>query len=199
MSKEKYYCARCSADMTSKKFNCYASDIDRKLICMECWQKEQPKYLVNKIADLEAKLAKSEEKKEKFECLYFEKLKDYEDLRREFNLKEVELDLSRNTSINTNKMDIIHYQAEIMELKQQLAEKEKEIEDYQKLITDICNKYRVGSLKKLPISFAVEQLERLKHDIWTDQHDDGWLDEKVDIYFLTETIDNQIKAIKEMK
>ena len=45
------------------------------------------------------------------------------------------------------------------------------------------------------ISFAVEQLEQLKHDIWTDQQDDGWLDEQVDIYFLTEKIDNQIERL----
>ena len=49
------------------------------------------------------------------------------DLEAKLAEKEVELELARNTSINTNKMDIIHLQAENLELKQQLAEKEKEI------------------------------------------------------------------------
>ena len=43
---------------------------------------------------------------------------------------------------------------------------------------------------------AINELEQLKHDIWTNQHDDGWLDEKVDIYELTEMIDQQIKKLK---
>ena len=93
------------------------------------------------------------------------------------------------------------------DLEKQLEEKEKEIEslttDLQKALALIKEGREIVDLndKALErtdqdkISFAVEQLEQLKHDIWTDQQDDGWLDEQVDIYFLTETIDNQIKRL----
>lgn len=40
---------------------------------------------------------------------------------------------------------------------------------------------------------AVEALEKLKQDIWVDQYDDGYLDKQVDIYYLTEQIDQLIK------
>lgn len=43
---------------------------------------------------------------------------------------------------------------------------------------------------------AIDKPEQLKHDIWTNQHDDGWLDKEVDIYELTEMIDQKIKALK---
>lgn len=86
-------------------------------------------------------------------------------------------------------------------LEQQLAEKEKEIAEYKRVCTiahvedlQIENMLLKGKDQN-KIKFAVEQLEQLKHDIWTDQQDDGWLDEQVDIYFLTETIENQIKKL----
>ena len=105
------------------------------------------------------------------------------------------------------------------ELEQKLAEKDKEISNLKNIVNGVDtlkqydqdakqiilinpdNVYADGhrlvvkNADQDKISFAVEQLEQLKHDIWTDQQDDGWLDEQVDIYFLTETIDNQIKRL----
>lgn len=49
------------------------------------------------------------------------------DLEAKLAEKDIELELARNTSINTNKMDIIHLQVEILELKQQLATQENTI------------------------------------------------------------------------
>lgn len=43
---------------------------------------------------------------------------------------------------------------------------------------------------------AVEVLEELKYTIWINQHDDGYLDEQIDIYELTEWIDNKINKLK---
>ena len=43
----------------------YTSRIDTKLICKDCWDKEQPKELIKRIAELEeenAKLIKENEK-----------------------------------------------------------------------------------------------------------------------------------------
>ena len=83
--------------------------------------------------------------------------------------------------------------------KKQLAEKDEEIKKLEFLqFESEENKLILATSKRIKqdkISFALEQLEQLKHDIWTDQQDDGWLDEQVDIYFLTETIDNQIKKL----
>ena len=52
-----------------------------------------------------------------------------------------------------------------------------------------------NKLKQSPNSKAIEVLEQLRRDIWTDQQDDGWLNEKVDLYYLSETIDNKIKEL----
>lgn len=61
MSEHYISCARCDKEIVIKTCNdCYSSEIDGQLVCRECWQKEQPKFLSNKIADLEAKLAEKE-------------------------------------------------------------------------------------------------------------------------------------------
>ena len=44
--------------------------------------------------------------------------------------------------------------------------------------------------------FQKEVLEELKYTIWINQHDDGYLDEQIDIYELTEWIDNKINKLK---
>lgn len=46
-------------------------------------------------------------------------------------------------------------------------------------------------LKQSQNSKAIEVLEQLSRDIWTDQQD-----KKVDLYYLSETIDNQIKELR---
>jgi uncharacterized protein YoxC len=93
------------------------------------------------------------------------------------------------SDIRFEEMLINNLKEELKELKQQLAEVQNSCDYYMNRANDLLIK------NQDKISFAVEQLEQLKHDIWTDQQDDGWLDEQVDIYFLTETIDNQIKKL----
>lgn len=108
--------------------------------------------------------------------------------------------------------------AEIMLLKQQLAEKEKEIEQLKKFdnlnktffdlfrtafrepnkVDDLFNTLKTMQEKQdqSKTEFAIQQLEKLRHYIWTNQQDDGWLDESVDIYSLSETIDQIIKELE---
>ncbi|MGN0961256.1 MAG: hypothetical protein ACI4PF_03555 [Christensenellales bacterium] len=46
------------------------------------------------------------------------------------------------------------------------------------------------------ISFAIEQLEKLKYTINVNQTDNGYTDEQVDLYELNEIIDQQINELK---
>ena len=118
-------------DKYGKEFDC-ASCIHLE----QCMKQDKPVLITcvnqqyeNKIADLEAKLAESES----------------------------ELVLARNTSINTNKMEILHLQIENEELKQQLAEKEKSF-DW------IYSKWQecVERQTKSKTEFAIQQLQRVK-------------------------------------
>ena len=106
----------------------------------------------------------------------------------------------------------------VYDLEQKIEKQEKEIKDRLNQIRDLHSmqielvealyyfetKYKGKWTKKEIKEFcqqsqnqtAIDELEKLKHDIWTNQHDDGWLDEKVDIYELTEMIDQQIKELK---
>ena len=123
-----------------------------KLHLLECEADEKDK----KISDLEAKLAESEKQRQHLkdwldnEILtsvdsesYYATINEYEEevkkLKQRLEESESELVLAKNTSINTNKMEILHLQIENEELKQQLAEKDQD-----------------------KISFAIEQLEKVK-------------------------------------
>lgn len=97
---------------------------------------------------------------------------------------------------------------EVKELKQQLAEKDKEISEYIKIVDDLhkqlsdkcdfCDKTKDQD----KISFAVEQLEKVKEEMdlrprgvskgWKNKEYDTLVEE--DVY---EVIDNQIKQLKE--
>lgn len=99
---------------------------------------------------------------------------------------------------------------EVKQLKQQLAEKEKEISEYIKIVDDLhkqlsdkcdfCDKTKDQD----KISFAVEQLEKVKEEMdlrprgvskgWKNKEYDTLVEE--DVY---EVIDNQIKQLKEGK
>ena len=130
----------------------------------------------NKISDLEAKLAESESQNKR---LYTE--------------KESAEKILRMTSGEQTR--------EILELKQQLAEKEEEIEEL-KLKLDI----RAISLQNFniermqanqdKISFAVEQLEKVKNYMITDEKDMFGANYLMNSGYVLEFIDNQIKAIK---
>ena len=131
------------------------------------------------IADLKAKLVESESKRKSLE----EKVK--------FLTEETEENFVDGQKYN--------------ELKQQLAEKEKEISEYIKIVDDLhkqlsdkcdfCDKTKDQD----KISFALEQLEKVKglianhtQELWTCENDD------IDVV-LYEEIDKQIKRLKEMK
>lgn len=52
MSKHYITCARCDKDIEITHYlDCYSSEIDGKLICKECFQKEQPRELINQIKE----------------------------------------------------------------------------------------------------------------------------------------------------
>ena len=92
------------------------------------------------------------------------------------------------------------YVSQIEELKQQLAEKEEEIEYLKGTTVSIENfENAISELDQDKISFAVEQIEQLRHDIWTNQTDDGYTDMQVDLYDLNDTIDVRIMQLKEGK
>lgn len=107
--------------------------------------------------------------------------------------------------LHTAEQETLHFQNKYFDMQHKLKEKEKEIEDYQKLINDTCNKYRVCSLKELPISFALEQLEKVKELInnklefmWQNNAEMTCRDRHI-IEKCYEDIEELITEIKEMK
>lgn len=78
----------------------------------------------------------------------------------------------------------------IQQLKQQLAEKEKEIEEYQKLINDTCNRFMVCSLNEITQNkTAIEELEKVVEFIKEYPHEPRYWD-------ITSYIDQQIAQLK---
>lgn len=162
--------------------------------CEDCARKQREEYdnKDQQIADLEAKLAESEseleKQKEKYDKLYeCYKKTSSEDLQDKYRLAE-----------------------ENEKLKQQLAEKEKEIEELNdKLLRNskwlkIADNY-VGNLKRHnqdKISFAVEQLEKVK-EFFLEEHRDEEMDTDYiitkDACQIAEHLLDQIKQLKEMK
>ena len=195
----------------------------------ECVSKEFDQE--QKIADLEAKLAESEKSKESYrlqnEDHHLKLLQFYSRLgveafgadihekaletlmimKEELEEKNgVERALSACNRQNDEFAEMIKkLVSEKEELKQQLAEKEKEISEYIKIVDDLhkqlsdkcdfCDKTKDQD----KISFALEQLEKVKglianhtQELWTCENDD------IDVV-LYEEIDKQIKRLKEMK
>lgn len=62
-------------------------------------------------------------------------------------------------------------------------------------IDDEINTCPLKTIQSVQNQKAVEVLEKLKQDIWTDQSDDGYLDKQVDLYCLTEQIDQLISEL----
>ena len=126
------------------------------------------------VADLEAKLAESE--------------KNYKDAR-ELGIEQFH---SLKEIINSS-------QEEIDKLKQQLAEKDKEISEYVKIVDDLhkqlsdkcdfCDKTKDQD----KILFAIEQLEKVK--MYIDDHA-YYIDEREFGIEINEYIDNQINGLK---
>ncbi len=122
MSKEKYYCARCNKEFLENDHYVYASDVDHNLICKDCFAKEQPKYLIDKITDLEAKLAEKDELIENYKMGYTGKIWK-----------------QQNNEISILKSIVKDQDKEIEQLKQQLAEKEKETAILEKSLECACS------------------------------------------------------------
>ena len=137
---------------------------------------EQDKH----IKDLEAKLAESE--------------KNYKDAR-ELGIEQFH---SLKEIINSS-------QEEVDKLKQQLDEKEKELSEYVKIVDDLhkqlsdkcdfCDKTKDQD----KILFAVEQLEKVKNYMITDEKDMFGANYLMNSVYVLEFIDNQIKQLKEGK
>lgn len=94
---------------------------------------------------------------------------------------------------------------ENQQLKQQLAEKDKELSEYVKIVDDLhkqlsdkcdfCDKTKDQD----KISFAVEQLKKVKNYMITDEKDMFGANYLMNSVYVLEFIDNQIKQLKEGK
>ena len=109
---------------------------------------------------------------------------------------------AKEKEANTYAKEIVFLDNKIKQLKQQLAEKDKELSEYVKIVDDLhkqlsdkcdfCDKTKDQD----KILFAIEQLEKVKglianhtQELWTCENDD------IDVV-LYEEIDNQIKELK---
>lgn len=123
------------------------------------------------------------------------------------NIKSGNYEVVDNQGVSVTRHFTQCLEKEFTDLEAKIAEKEKEIayltkqvkkfnNEAQKYFEDAyCNDFH----NQDKISFAVEQLEQLRHDIWTNQQDDGYTDMQVDLYDLNDVIDVRIMQIKEGK
>lgn len=172
MSNLKMNCGYCGRKCSLEKDFCIPQD--SVYVCKSCYEWQ------GKVADLEAKLAETEEKiKELEEKSVFEKSNAFE--------------LGERAIMSTLK--------ENKQLKQQLAEKEKQIETQKSNIEFLYDLFvspkgeqTLKAINQDKISFAVEQLEKVK-----DHNENIFCDDKVYYTYITQFIDQQIKQLKEMK
>lgn len=128
--------------------------------CCNIWNNLKDKtkmidYLIEskqQISDLEAKLAESEKSKEKFKIMYFNECKDYEHLQEYVNDRE-------NSNEWLTQKDNENLENEVKQLKQQLAEVKNSCDYYMNRANDLLLK------DQDKISFAVEQLEKVKEKV----------------------------------
>lgn len=154
----------------------------------------------DKIASLEAKLAESERQYQEYRQTVEKDIEKEVDERMRDTIKEFNLDifqLEQQLADMTKKYELASLPMgglvdTARNLEKQLDEKHKEIKE----LTE-CNQCSQFFRNRDKISFAVEQLEQLRHDIWTNQADDGYTDMQVDLYDLNDTIDVRIMQIKE--
>ena len=137
MSRTKFTCGCCGRELGLGEMVSTDGVLWR---CKECSIKHNEEYCNKdaKIANLETKLAESES----------------------------ELVLARNTSINTNKMEILHLQIENEELKQQLAESEDKIKKAYRegLLQKQFDKDAEIMLLKQQLAEKEKEIERLKSE-----------------------------------
>ena len=164
----KFTCDVCGREV----FTCIF--VNGMKFCAKCYQEtfgETDKD--RKIADLEAKLAESEKKA--------------------YSRGHSQRDIANEIKLNALREDVANKKKRIVELKQQLAEKEKEISEVLAKQSITC----LNTIEKAyqdKISFAVEQLEKTRKLI--DELLDNCGDKQ---YKVWEVFDNQIKQLKEMK
>ena len=129
---DKYLCERCGKELV---FRCAYSRIDHKLICVECDDKEQPKELAKKIADLEAKLAEKDQVIE--------------------SLQEINQSLGQTCNNDAK---------EIERLREQLTDKDVEIEGLKKEIRDelVDNNMAMLELQQSKNQTTIAVLKKVK-------------------------------------
>lgn len=147
-------------------------------ICNKCYDKMFKsgdtiiRSLTNKISDLEAKLAESEKKA--------------------YSRGHSQRDIANEIKLNALREDVANKEKRIAKLKQQLAEKDKEISEVLAKQSITC----LNTIEKAyqdKISFTLEQLENARKLI--DELLDNCGDKQ---YKVWEVFDNQIKQLKEM-
>lgn len=170
MSKTKLNCCKCGKDLG---LGTKVSSDGVLWRCEDCCEKEQPKYLMDKISDLEAKLAESEKK--------YQELKELDDATteslyasREYldRLKSekwaLEKKLAEKDKLINDYADSLEQEVnENADLVFKLAEKEKENNELHTTINKISRDYSDALINhnQNKISFAVEQLEKVKETI----------------------------------
>lgn len=200
MSKEFY-------DKYGKLIDCFSCN------CIEpCSKSDSPLcsegyvfWAKDKISDLEFKLA---EKEKQIEELKGERLKFYtDDVRQTQVINGVHFDIEQllvfSEYVEHDKWVISNRDKEIAELKQQLAEKEEERHEEWKTGKEWKWEWQkvnqqLEQANQEKISFCIEQLEKVKEFVKETSGIVGheW---RIDRFRVLEQIDNQIKAIKEMK
>ena len=154
--------------------------------------------LLDKVADLEGKLAESESKVAVgrfWHSAYEGKQLDYDKLNNDYNKQEKLL-----SRVLADKSKL---QFEFDQLKQQLPEKDKELLEIKQRIAEKASKEFQEMIDKREnhnqdkISFAVEQIVKTKETLIKFLQDEGFYENEW--YDLFEKIDNQIKQLKEGK
>ena len=152
--------------------------------CAKCYQEtfgETDKD--RKIADLEAKLAESEKKA--------------------YSRGHSQRDIANEIKLNALREDVANKEKRIVELKQQLEEKEKERHEEWKTGKEWKWEWqkvdqKLGKADEDKISFAVEQLEKAK-SFCISAEDNGWCVTHKNWLEIVEYIDSQIKQLNEGK
>lgn len=173
MNENKMFCDRCNKEINNPFI--YISEIDHQYLCDNCFEKEQPKELTKQIDQLKQQL---EEYKNKGNT---SAVNSWDEM-----LKNCE-----NCGLNEC-IGCEYTQTCVQNIKQQLAEKDKEIE---MLNTIKNNAIECADLFKVALSvrqkdLAIHELEKVKE----------WLEPKYfdyeQINYLTRIIDQQIKELK---
>ena len=223
MSSMNFTCDVCGREVFSCTF------VNGMKFCAKCYQEtfgETDKD--RKIADLEAKLAESEKSKESYrlqneqhhlQLLQFYSRLGVEAFGADIHEKALETLMIMKDQLaesenqcreckHLNKKIELNIKNKLMaencELQKQLAENEKEISEYVKIVDDLhkqlsdkcdfCDKTKDQD----KISFAVEQLEKAK-SFCISAEDNGWCVTHKNWLEIVEYIDNQIKQLNEGK